>query len=99
MRIECLPAKLPLRASRRLPGGEFKASRKAAGVHHNQFSARYLGEICRETLRDHAALKDRLGKFPLEAPDHERNVSHRDTHCKAFVSRRDTTRPMESTLA
>src|SRR6266478_8749972 len=30
MRIECLPAKSPLRASRRLPGGEFKASRKAA---------------------------------------------------------------------
>jgi hypothetical protein len=26
----------------------------------------YLGEICRETLRDHAALNDRLGKFPLE---------------------------------
>src|ERR1700730_9831839 len=30
MRIECLPAKSPLRASRRLPGGEFRASRKAA---------------------------------------------------------------------
>src|ERR1700722_17760509 len=30
MRIECLPAKSPLRASRRLPGGEFKASRTAA---------------------------------------------------------------------
>jgi hypothetical protein len=43
---------------------------KGGGVHHDQFSASYPGEICRKALRDHAALKDRLGKLPLEAPDH-----------------------------
>src|SRR5665647_434708 len=30
MRIECLPARSPLRGSRRLPGGDFRASRKPA---------------------------------------------------------------------
>ena len=48
---------------------------KGGSVHHNQFPASHLGEICRETFRDHAALKDRLGKLPLEAPDHEQYVS------------------------
>src|SRR5712672_1903511 len=62
--------------------GRREGLKKGGGVHHNQFSASYLGEICRETLRDPAALKDRLGKFPLKAPDHEQYVSHRDTYRK-----------------
>src|ERR1700692_748344 len=86
MRIECLPVK----SSKAVAGRRVQRLKKGRGVYHDQFSASYLGEICRETLRDHAALKDRLGKFPLEAPDHVGNVSHRDTYCKAFVSRRDT---------
>src|SRR5579871_4284002 len=58
--------------------------KKVGRVHHNQFSASDLGEICRETLRDHAALKNRSSKFPLEAPDHGQYVSHWDTYCKTF---------------
>src|SRR5580704_15736563 len=58
-------------ARRRVQGLE-----KDGGVHHNQFSACYLGEVCRKTLRDHATLKDRLGKFTLEVSDHGRNVSY-----------------------
>jgi hypothetical protein len=48
-----------------LPGGEFRAE-EVGGVHHNQSSASQLGEIRWGTLRDYAALKNRLGKFPLE---------------------------------
>jgi hypothetical protein len=47
-------------------GRRVQGLKKVGGVYHDQFSASYLGEICRETLRDHAALKDWLGKFPLK---------------------------------
>src|ERR1017187_297438 len=87
-----LTCQIALKSFKAVAGRRVQGLKKGGGVQHNQFSASYLGEICRETLWDHAALKDRLGKFPLEVPDHERNVSHRDTYCKAFVSRRDTTR-------
>src|SRR5579863_2934582 len=79
MRIECLPTKSPLRASKRLPGGGFKASRKAAASTIISFRRATLARFCRKTLRDHAVLKDQLGKFPLEASDHEQYVSRRDT--------------------
>jgi hypothetical protein len=74
-----LARQIALKPLKAVAGRRTQGLKKAGGVHHNQFSASYLGEICRETLRDHAALKDWLGKFPLEAPDHVDNVSHRDT--------------------
>jgi hypothetical protein len=50
-----------------IAGRRVQAFKKGGRIHHDQFSARYLGEICRETLRDRAALKDLLGEFLLEA--------------------------------
>src|SRR5450631_4123850 len=85
-----LTRQIALKSFKAVAGRRVQGLKKGGGVHHNQFSASYPGEICRETLRDHATPKDRLGKFPLEAPDHERNVSHQDTYCKVFVSPRDT---------
>src|ERR1700688_1191075 len=85
-----LTRQIALESFKAVAGRRVQGLKKGCGVYHDQFSASYLGEICRETLRDHAALKDRLGKFPLEAPDHEQYVFHRDTYCNAFVSRRDT---------
>jgi hypothetical protein len=87
-----LTSQIALKCFKAVAGRRVQGLKKGGGVHHSQFSASYLGEIGRETLRDHAALKDRLGKFPLEAPDHECDVSRRDTYGKAFVSRRDTIR-------
>src|ERR1051326_5929447 len=76
-----------LESFKEVAGRRVQGLKKGSGIHHDQFSASYLGKICRETLRNHAALKDRLGKFPPEAPDHGQYVSHGDTYCKAFVSR------------
>ena len=50
-----------------------------------------LAKVARRKLIlvDAAAFLEALNSPPgnrLEAPDHERNVSRRDTHCKAFVS-------------
>src|SRR6266481_7389 len=87
-----LTRQIALKSFKAVSGRRVQGLKKGGGVHHDQFSARRPGEICRETLRDHAALKDRLGKLPPEAPDHERNVSHQDTYCKALVSHRDTIR-------
>src|ERR1700730_17487230 len=81
-----LTRQIALKSFKAVAGWRVPGLKKGGGVHHNQFSASYLGEICRETLRDYAALKDRLGKFPLEVPDHEQYVSQWDTYCKAFVS-------------
>src|SRR6266511_4507902 len=72
-------------AGRRAQGLE-----KVGGVHHDQFSAGYLGEICREPFRGRPALKDLFGEFPPETPYHGQYVSHRDTYCNALVSHRDT---------
>jgi hypothetical protein len=87
-----LTRQIALKSFKAVAGRRVQGLKKSGGVQHNQFSASYFGKICRETLRDHAALEDRLGKLTLEVPDHERNVSHWDTYCKAFVSQRDTTR-------
>src|SRR5450756_110611 len=74
-----LTRQIALESFKAVAGRRVQGLEKGGGVHHNQFSASYLGEIRRETLRDHAALKDRLGKLPLEVPDHGQYVSHRDT--------------------
>ena len=79
-----LTRQIALESFKAVAGRRVQGLKKGGGVHHNQFSASYPGEICRETLRDHATLKDRLGKFPLKAPDHEQCVSYRDTYCKCF---------------
>ena len=63
-----LTRQIALKSFKAVSGRRVQGLKKGGGVHHNQFSASYLGQICRETLRDPAALKDRLGKFPLEAP-------------------------------
>jgi hypothetical protein len=65
-----LTRQIALESFKAVAGRRIQGLKKGRGVYHNQFSASYLGEICRETLRDHAALKDRPGKFALEAPDH-----------------------------
>jgi hypothetical protein len=93
-----LTRQIALKRFKAVAGRRVQGLKKGGGIHHNQFSASDLGEICRETLRDRATLKDRLGKFPLEVPDHERNVSHQDTYGKVFVSRRDTARKRRALL-
>ena len=87
-----LTRQIALKSFKTVAGRRVQGLKKGGRVQHNQFSASYLGEICRETLGDHPALKDRLGKFPLEVPDHKLNVSHRDTYCKTLVSQEDTVR-------
>src|ERR1035438_6259032 len=71
-----LTRQIALKSFKAVAGRRVQGLKKGGGVHHNQFSASYLCEIRRKTLRGHAALKDRLGKFPFEAPDHEPCVSH-----------------------
>src|ERR1700675_317198 len=82
-----LTRQIAFKGFKAVAGRRVQGLKKGGGVHHNQFSASYLGEICRESLGYDAARNDRLGKFPPEAPDHEKYVSHRDTYCNAFVSR------------
>jgi hypothetical protein len=62
---------IALETFKTVAGRRVQGLKKGGGVQHNQLSASYLGEIRRETLRDHAALKNRLSNFSLEAPDHE----------------------------
>src|SRR6202049_25613 len=75
-----LTRQIALKSFEAVAGRRVQGLKKSGCIHHNQFSASYLGEICRKTLRDHTALKNRLGKFSLEASDHEPYVSHRDTY-------------------
>jgi hypothetical protein len=64
-----LAHQIALESFKAVTGRRVQGLEKIGGVHHDQFSARYFGEVCREPLRYRAALKDRLGELPLEAPN------------------------------
>src|SRR4051812_7425720 len=56
-----LTRQIALESFKAIAGRSVQGLKNVGGVHHNQFSASCLGEIRRETLRDDAALKNRLG--------------------------------------
>src|SRR5450755_433544 len=55
-----LTRQIALEGFKAVAGRRVQGLKKGGGVHHDQFSASDLGEICGETLRRHATLKDRL---------------------------------------
>jgi hypothetical protein len=59
-----LARQIALESFKAVAGRRVQGFKKDGGVHHNKFSASYLGEICRETLRDYAALGS--ANFPLK---------------------------------
>src|SRR5271165_5056846 len=68
MRIECLPARSPLRASRRLPGGEFKASRKAAASTMISFRRATLARFAGKPFGTMRPSRINSANFPLKLP-------------------------------
>jgi hypothetical protein len=66
-----LTRQIALESFKAVAGRRVQGREKGGSVHHDQLSASYLCEICRETLRDYATLKDRLRKQLLD-PDQTR---------------------------
>src|SRR5665213_300143 len=92
MRIVCLPAKSPLSASRRLPGGEFRASRKSAASAMISFRRASLARFVGKPFGIVRPCRIVSANFPRKLLIIYSNVSHRDTLGKPSVSRRDTRR-------
>jgi hypothetical protein len=71
-----LACQIAFESFKAISGWRVQGLKKFGGIHHDQLSAGYLGEICRKPLRKPALLKDSLGEFSAETPIMDSNVSH-----------------------
>src|SRR6266581_1223966 len=70
MRIECLPARPPVRSSRRITGWDGNVAEDTCIVQLHEFPTGDLSEAGRKALGNLSIPKDHLSQFALEGPDH-----------------------------